>query len=321
MSSPPKLLDRVREAIRVRHYSRRTEEAYVVWIRRFILFHRKRHPSGLGAPEVAAFVSSLATDRDVSPSTQNQALSAVLFLYRHVLGISLDEVNGIVRASVRRRLPVVLTRREVSLVMAHLEGPPWLVVSLLYGAGLRLLEALDLRVKDLDLERREITVREGKGRKDRRTVMPEAVCEPMARHLAEVQQRHRADLARGFGRVTLPGGLERKYPNAALEWPWQYVFPASRVCRDPRYGAPSRYHLHESAIQRAVTEAVRRSGITKRASCHTFRHSFATHLLEAGYDIRTVQELLGHADVSTTMVYTHVLNRGGLGVRSPADTL
>jgi integron integrase len=191
----------------------------------------------------------------------------------------------------------------------------------LYGAGLRLLEALELRVKDLDLERLEITVREGKGRKDRRTVMPEAVREPMVRHLAAVKERHRADLGRGFGRVVLPDGLDRKYPNAALEWSWQYVFPASRVCRDPRFGSPSRYHLHESAIQLAVTEAVRRSGITKRASCHTFRHSFATHLLEAGYDIRTVQELLGHADVSTTMVYTHVLSRGGLGVRSPADTL
>jgi integron integrase len=321
MNSPPKLLDCVREAIRVRHYSRRTEEAYVTWIRRFILFHGKQHPSGLGAPAVAAFVSSLATERDVSPSTQNQALSAVLFLYRHVLCISLAEVDGIVWASARRRLPVVLTPREVSMVMAHLDGPPWLVVSLLYGAGLRLLEALDLRVKDLDLDRREIVVREGKGRKDRRTMLPEAVREPMVRHLAEVQGRHGADLARGFGRVVLPGGLERKYPNAALEWPWQFVFPASRVCREPRYGLPSRYHVHESAIQRAVTEAVRRSGITKRASCHTFRHSFATHLLEAGYDIRTVQELLGHSDVSTTMVYTHVLTRGGLGVRSPVDEL
>ena len=319
--SPPKLLDQVRLAIRVRHYSPRTEDAYVHWIRRFILFHHKRHPRELGATDLSAFLSALASEQHVSASTQNQALSAVLFLYKEVLATPIGQVDGVVRASTPPRLPVVLSRREVAAVLERLEGVQWIVASLLYGAGLRLLEALALRVKDIDLERRELTVRQGKGRKDRRTMLPEATRERLVAHLATVRRQHDTDLAQGFGRVVLPDGLSRKYPNAPREWPWQFVFPAARICRDPRWGGPTRFHLHESVIQRAVVTAVRLSGITKRASCHTFRHSFATHLLEAGYDIRTVQELLGHADVSTTMIYTHVLNRGGLGVRSPADTL
>jgi integron integrase len=311
----------VRQAIRVRHYSSRTEDAYIHWIRRFIVFNGTRHPRELGATELSAFVSSLASDHHVSVSTQNQALSALLFLYRVVLATPIEHVDDIVRASKPPRLPVVLSRREIGLVMAQLDGVPAIVASLLYGAGLRLLEALALRVKDLDLERREITVRQGKGRKDRRTMLPEATRRPLTDHLASVQRLHNADLAHGFGSVVLPDGISRKYPNAAREWPWQFVFPAARICRDPRWGGPTRFHIHESVVQRAVTAGRRRSGITRRASCHTFRHSFATHLLEAGYDIRTVQELLGHADVSTTMIYTHVLNRGGLGVRSPADSL
>ena len=311
----------MRRAIRVRHYSPRTEDAYVYWIRRFILFHNKRHPQELGATDLAAFLSALASREHVSASTQNQALSAVLFLYRVVLATPIEQVDGVVRATKPPRLPVVLTQREVAAVMGRLDGLPWIVASLLYGAGLRLLEALELRVKDIDLERRELTVRQGKGRKDRRTMLPGATRERLIGHLAEVRRLHEADRAEGLGRVVLPDGLSRKYPGAAGEWVWQFVFPAARICRDPRWGGPTRFHIHESVIQRAVADAVRRSGITKRASCHTLRHSFATHLLEAGYDIRTVQELLGHADVSTTMVYTHVLNRGGLGVRSPADSL
>lgn len=318
---PSKLLDRVREAIRVRHYSRRTEAAYAHWIRRFIVFHGRQHPSNLSAPHVSAFLSALATDRHVSASTQNQALSAVLFLYREVLGTDIGRVGGIVRATRPPRLPVVLTRGEVKAVLAGLEPPVWLVASLLYGAGLRLLEALALRVKDLDFEQHQISVRQGKGRKDRVTMLPASMRDRLTDHLEGVRRQHQADLCRGLGPVVLPDALARKYPAAGLEWAWQFVFPAGRVCRDPRYGPPSRFHLHESVVQRAVTKAVRRAGIAKRASCHTFRHSFATHLLEDGYDIRTVQALLGHADVSTTMVYTHVLNRGGLGVRSPADRL
>jgi integron integrase len=321
VGDPPKLLDRVREEIRVRHYSRRTEETYVHWIRRFIVFQRKRHPIELGAVEVAAFLTWLAVDRHVSASTQNQACSAVLFLYRNVLGVDIGDVGRIPRASTPVKVPVVLSVGEVRSVIGALEGVSRLVVMLLYGAGLRLQECLELRVKDLDFERREIVVRRGKGQKDRRVMLPSAVCEELGRHLASVQRQHRADLAEGFGRVVLPTALERKFPNASMDWRWQFVFPAGRICRDPAYGPPSRYHLHESVVQKAVAEAARRSGVSKRVGCHTFRHSFATHLLESGSDIRTVQELLGHADVSTTMVYTHVLNRGGLGVTSPLDRL
>ncbi len=307
-SEPPKLLDQVRGAIRARHYSRRTEEAYVYWIRKYILFHGKRHPREMGEVQVTAFLTMLAVKEQVSASTQTQALSAVVFLYRAVLQQEIGAIAGVPRARASHHVPVVLGVADVRKVLAVLEGVPRLVASLLYGAGLRLQESLELRVKDLDFDRREITVRRGKGRKDRRVMLPEVVRETLARHLGEVKRQHEKDLAAGFGRVVLPDALERK-------------FPAARICRDPQFGPPSRFHIHESVIQRAVTTASRQAGVTARVTCHTFRHSFATHLLEAGSDIRTVQELLGHADVSTTMIYTHVLNRGGLGVKSPMDRL
>jgi integron integrase len=319
VAGKPKLLDRVRAAVRVRHYSRRTEDAYVHWVRTYVVFHNKRHPADLGGPEVSAFLGWLANVRHVSASTQNQALSAILFLYRHVLERDLGQLPAIPRARTPERMPVVLSRGEVPRVLAELAGPVRLVAMLLYGSGLRLLECLQLRVKDLDFDRHEIVVRQGKGRKDRVTILPASVRRDLERHLELVKAQHASDLAAGYGRVALPDALDRKDVNAATAWGWQFVFPAGRICRDPRWGPPTRYHLHESAVQRAVTEAVRRAGIAKRASCHTFRHSFATHLLEDGYDIRTVQELLGHRDVSTTMVYTHVLNRSRLGVRSPID--
>jgi integron integrase len=319
MADGPKLLDRVRSEIRSRHYSRRTEEAYAHWIRRYIVFHGKRHPSALGAEHVTSFLTWLATDQGVAAATQNQALSAIVFLYGEVLGQALGAIDHVPRAKTPNTVPVVLTRNEVRCVLAEMRGVPRLVASLLYGAGLRLQECLELRVKDIDFERREIAVRRGKGQKDRRVMLPASLSGDLRRHLEDVKRMHQTDFESGHGRVVLPDALIRKLPQAAAEWRWQFVFPAARLCRDPRYGDPSRYHLHESAIQRAVTEAVRRSGLTKRATCHTFRHSFATHLLESGYDIRTVQELLGHADVTTTMIYTHVLNRGGLGVRSPID--
>jgi integron integrase len=320
-SREPKLLDRVRAAVRVRHYSRRTEEAYVTWIRRFIVFHGKRHPSEMGGDEIDRYLTDLAVNRKVSASTQNQALSALLFLYRQVLHVDPGTIDHVPHAHSPMHVPVVLSIDEVRMVLAQLTDAPWIVVALLYGAGLRLQESLELRVKDLDFDRHEIVVRRGKGQKDRRTMLPASVESRLAEHLEQVRRRHQRDLSDGLGRVVLPAALDRKYPNAATEWSWQFVFPAARICRDPRFGPPSRYHVHESVIQRAVTAAVRRAGLAKRVSCHTFRHSFATHLLESGYDIRTVQELLGHADVSTTMIYTHVLNRGALGVRSPADRL
>ena len=321
MSPPPKLLDRVRDAIRTRHYSRRTEEAYVYWIRRYIVFHRKAHPSTMGAPEISAFLTWLAVRQHVSASTQNQALSALLFLYRRVLGIEVGPIEQVPRARTPERLPVILSREEVTAVLKQLTGTMKLVVVLLYGAGLRLRECLELRVKDVDFDRREILIRQGKGQKDRVTMLPSAAKAALSAHLDLVRRQHHDDLAHGFGRVVLPFAIERKYVNAATDWRWQFVFPAARICRDPQFGPPSRYHVHESVVQRAVAGAVRRAGVTKRVSCHAFRHAFATHLLEDGYDIRTVQELLGHRDVSTTMVYTHVLNRGGLGVKSPVDRL
>jgi integron integrase len=320
-AASPRLLDRVREALRVRHRSRRTESAYLLWIRRFILFHGKRHPDEMGEREVSEFLSHLAIDRHVSPPTQNQALCAILFLYREVLRRELEWVGDVVRATAPKRLPVVLTRSEVRAVLGKLDGVPWLMATLLYGAGLRLLECCRLRVKDLDFERREIVVRSGKGDRDRITVLPAAASEPLREHLERRRKRHLVDVATGGGRTSLPHAIAKKYPNADREWPWQYVFPASRDCFDPRSGNMVRHHLHESVLQREVRAAVRAAGIAKPASCHTFRHSFATHLLEDGYDIRTIQELLGHRDVSTTMIYTHVLNRGGRGVRSPADRL
>jgi len=275
----------------------------------------------MGAREIGAFLGWLAVQRKVSASTQNQALSAVLFLYREVLRVDPGPVENVPRAVSPVRIPVVLSVDEVRQVMAQLQGTCLLVASLLYGAGLRLQECLELRVKDIDFDRGEIAARRGNGQKDRRTMLPERMKVGLAAHLETVRRRHQRDLADGFGRVVLPSALERKYPGAPTEWKWQFVFPAARICRDQRYGPPTRFHLHETVVQRAVADASRKAGVTKRVSCHTFRHSFATHLLEAGYDIRTVQELLGHADVSTTMVYTHVLNRGGLGVRSPVDRL
>lgn len=315
----PRLLDRVRQELRLRHYSARTEAAYVHWIRRFVLFHGKRHPAGLGAPEIVAFLSDLACERRVAAATQNQALNALVFLYREVLQQALPDLEGVVRAQRPRRLPVVLDRDEVRALLAQLEGEHRLVASLLYGAGLRLLEALTLRVKDVDLAAREIRVRRGKGGRDRVVPLPDAVRERLRAQLAHARVVHEADLAAGFGAVALPNALARKYPGAARELGWQWVFPASRRYRDEAAGCERRHHLHETAVQRAVKRAVRAAGIAKPASCHTLRHSFATHLLAAGYDIRTVQELLGHRNVETTMVYTHVLNRGGRGVRSPLD--
>jgi integron integrase len=273
----------------------------------------------MGAPEIAAFLSWLATTRRVRASTRNQALSAVLFLYRHVLRIEVGAIEQVPRARLPHRVPVVLSREEVGQVFAQVHGTMWLVVALLYGAGLRLQECLELRVKDLDFDRHEIVVRRGKGQKDRRTMLPVGVQERLQGHLREVKRQHERDVAKGVGRVVMPFALDRKYPNAATDWAWQFVFPAARICRDPEWGPPSRFHLHESVVQKGVAAAVRRAGLTKRVSPHAFRHSFATHLLENGQDIRTVQELLGHFDVSTTMGYLHVLNRGGLGVRSPFD--
>ena len=321
IAPPPRLLDRVRAAVRARHFSRRTEKAYVSWIRRYIVFHDKRHPADMGGPEITKFLSALAMEGDVAASTQNQALSALLFLYREVLGQALPWLDDIVRAKRPARLPAVLSRDEVRAVIRQIDGPPRLMALLLYGAGLRLLECARLRVKDVDFARNQITVRGGKGDKDRVAPLPAVVAADLARHLDAVKHQHDLDLQRGAGWVELPGALARKYPNAGREWAWQWVFPATRLYLHRETGQRRRHHLHESVLQRAVKLAVRQAGLPKRATCHTFRHSFATHLLEDGADIRTVQELLGHRDVSTTMIYTHVLNRGPAGVRSPADRM
>lgn len=317
----PKLLKLVSLAIRARHYSRRTEDSYQRWIKRYILFHGKRHPREMGEAEVTSFLSYLATERHVSASTQNQALNAILFMYRKVLKRDLDWLDGIVRAKKPRRLPVVLTHDEVQEILRCMRGIPLLMASLLYGAGLRLLECARLRIKDVDFARGEITVRDGKGRKDRVTLLPARMQGPLAEYIVSVRLQHKRDRRRGRGSVALPDALSRKYPGASREWAWQWVFPATRFYRDRETGEYRRHHLHESVLQRAVKEAVRTADITKQASCHTLRHSFATHLLEKGYDIRTIQELLGHSDVSTTMIYTHVLNRGGRGVQSPLDDM
>ncbi|HUP35805.1 MAG TPA: integron integrase [Candidatus Limnocylindria bacterium] len=318
---PPRLLDRVRAALRTRHCSLRTEKAYVGRIRRYTLFHDKRHPADMGAAEITRFLSALAIQRNVAASTQNQALSALLFLYRDVLGQALPWLDDIVRPRNRERIPVVLTRAEVQAVLDALDGPTRLAALLLYGAGLRLLEALRLRVKDVDFARNHITVRSGKGDKDRVTMLPAAASRDLAKHLETIRDQHDADLRAGAGWVELPWALARKYPRAGREWIWQWIFPATRTDLHRETGQRCRHRLHESVLQRAVREAVRSKGIPKRATCHTFRHSFATHLLEDGADIRTVQELLGHRDVATTMIYTHVLNRGPAGVLSPADRL
>ncbi len=317
----PRLLDQVRLTIRRRHYSRRTEKAYVGWIRRFILFHGKRHPAGMGEEEVSRYLSDLATRGRVSASTQNQALSAILFLYRHVLRQKLGWLEGVKRARGNPRVPVVLTRREVDAILIQLTEANHLIAALLYGSGLRLLECLRLRVKDIDFGRGELTVRDGKGRKDRITLIPQAIRSRLAAHIEQVRAQHLRDLARGAGTVELPHALDRKYPRAAWAWGWQWVFPAARHYTIRQTGRRRRHHVHATVVQRAIKNAVAVAGITKPATCHTLRHSFATHLLEDGYDIRTIQELLGHSDVSTTMIYTHVLNRGGKGVKSPVDDL
>jgi integron integrase len=313
------LLDQVRDQIRTLHYSIRTEEAYLNWIRQFILFHGKRHPNEMGASEISRFLSHLATERNVAASTQNQALSALLFLYREVLGKSIGWVDDVERARKPQRLPVVFTREEAANVLNHFRAKMWLMASLLYGSGLRLMECIRLRVKDIEFAQSQIIVREGKGNKDRVTMLPEALANPLERHLERGKAVHETDLKEGFGRVYLPFALARKYPNANREWCWQYVFPASKRSLDPRSGQVQRHHISETALQKAVKGAIRRAGINKPGSCHTLRHSFATRLLENGYDIRTIQELLGHADLQTTMIYTHVVNKGGKAVRSPID--
>ena len=315
----PRLLEQVRHVIRLKHYSLRTEDAYLHWIKEYILFHRKRHPSELGAQDVGAFLTHLAVTKQVAASTQNQAASAILFLYREVLALPIDWVDGVQRAKRPSRLPVVFTREEVRAVLAHLDGTKWLMASLLYGAGLRLMECVRLRVKDVDFAYGQIIVRDGKGSKDRVTLLPVALREPLEQHLSRVKTLHEQDLQEGYGRVYLPFALARKYRQADQEWSWQYVFPAAKRSTDPRSGREQRHHAREAVLQQAVKVAIRAAKINKSGSCHTFRHSFATHLIEDGYDIRTVQELLGHKDVRTTMIYTHVLNRGGKGVRSPID--
>lgn len=319
--APQRLLDRVRHAARLRHMSRRTEQAYVLWIRRFILFHGKRHPDELDAPEVVAFLSDLAVRHAVAASTQNQALSALLFLYRVVLGRELEGLDAAVRAPRPERLPVVLSRDEIRALLAGLSGTHLLVATLLYGSGLRLLEALRLRIKDVDLGRHQLCVREPKGGRDRAVPLPHVAEVPLRTHITEVRRLHAADLADGIDGVPLPKNLAAKYPNAPREWAWQWLFPATRRGFDSVTRRRFRHHLHETLVQRAVRAGALRAGIPKRVSCHTLRHSFATHLLEDGADIRTVQELLGHRELRTTMIYTHVLEHGPLGVRSPADRL
>lgn len=324
MAEPPTptdvpLLEQLARAVDSRAYSHRTRDAYVYWVRRFILFHHKRHPATMGVPEVTQFLTSLAVDEEVAPPTQNQALSAILFLYRHVLKLDLPFLDRVVRAKTTRRMPVVLTRDEVHAVLDKLDGAARLQASLLYGAGLRLLECCNLRVKDVDLSAKQITVRGGKGNKDRLTMIPAALIEPLQQAIRATLAQHTADLDRGGGWVALPGALARKYPRAGRDPGWQWLFPSPRTFTDAATGQVRRHHLHESLLQRNVREAVLAAGVHKNATCHTFRHSFATHLLEDGYDIRTVQELLGHADLNTTMIYTHVLGHGPGAVRSPLD--
>lgn len=317
--APPRLMDQLRGRIRAKHYSIRTEQSYLQWARRFILFHGKRHPREMGAREVEAFLTHLAVERRVSASTQNQAKSALLFLYKEALEIDLPWLENVTQAKQHRRLPVVLTAREARALLDALNGTMWLVASLLYGTGMRLLEGLRLRVKDIEFERREIIIRDGKGGKDRVTMLPETLIMPLRDQLARAKRLHDGDLEAGFGDVYLPNALAVKYPKAGRSWGWQYVFPSSTRSIDPRSGVERRHHIQPESVQRAVKIASRRAEIAKPVSPHILRHSFATHLLQSGYDIRTVQELLGHKDVQTTMIYTHVLNRGGRGVRSPLD--
>jgi integron integrase len=313
------LMDDMRAALRSRHYSRHTEQAYCRWVVRYLRFHGLRHPAEMAEPELNAFVTHLAVADHVSASTQTQALSALLFLYRKVLHREVGELESLVRAHKPRRLPVVLSRDEVRAVLAELDGDAWLMASLMYGAGLRLMECLRLRIQDVAFARAELTVRDGKGGSDRSTMLPAAVVPSLSLQITRAKAMHRRDLDDGWGRIALPEALERKYPTAPTDWRWQWVFPQQKRWTNRRTGEQGRHHVHPTSVQRAMREAVQRAGIDKHATCHTLRHSFATHLLESGYDIRTIQELLGHKDVSTTMIYTHVLNKGGRGVRSPLD--
>ncbi len=319
-TKPRKLLDQVRDAIRLRNYSIRTENSYVDWIERFIRFHQLRHPAEMNSPEIESFLTWLAVEQNVAPSTQNQALSALLFLYRQVLQLELTGSIDAIRAQKDKRLPTVLTKAEVHQIFTHLTGVHQLMARLLYGTGMRLLECFRLRVKDVDFGRHQILLRDTKGNADRITLLPHSLVGPLQQQLHSVQLLHHQDLAQGYGRVYLPYALARKYPNAASEWVWQYIFPATRLSVDPRSGAVQRHHADESALQKAVRQARQAARLNKRVTPHVFRHSFATHLLESGYDIRTVQELLGHKDIKTTQIYTHVLNRGPSAVRSPLDT-
>ncbi len=316
---PKKLLSQVRDAIRLKHYSYQTEKTYVHWIKRYIFFHNKQHPKDMGGQEIEAFLTDLAVNRKVAASTQNQALHAILFLYKEVLRQELDLKVNAVRAKKTKYLPTVLTKEEVVIIIQQLSGIHQLLIKLLYGTGLRLSEGLNLRVKDVDFAQQQIIVRDTKGNESRVTMLPESIAEELKIHLQSVKIIHQQDLQKGYGSVYLPFALERKYPRAKYDWIWQFVFPSVSISKDPRSGEVRRHHLHESSLQKALKQAVRKAGIQKKVGCHTFRHSFATHLLQNGYDIRTVQELLGHKDVKTTMIYTHVLNRGGRGVRSPLD--
>ncbi len=320
-STGPRLLDQVRNRIRCKHYSIRTEQAYIDWIKRYIYFHNKQHPRDLDERHITEFLNHLAVQKKVASSTQNQALCALVFLYREVINKDLAQFKDLVHAKRPSKLPVVFTREETRSILLQLDGVTWIMGQLLYGAGLRVMECVRLRVKDIDFGYKQIVVRDGKGHKDRVTMLPEIVIESLSRHLEKVRKSHEIDLKAGFGTVYLPYALERKYPNANRSWGWQYVFPASRRSIDPRSGIEQRHHLSEVVLQRAIKRAIKACNIVKPGSCHSLRHSFATHLLEAGYDIRTVQELLGHKDVSTTMIYTHVLNKGGKGVQSPSDML
>lgn len=320
MEKPPKkLLEQVSNIIRIKHYSYKTEKSYVNWIKRYIIFHDKRHPKEMGGREIEEFLTHLAVKENVAASTQNQALNAILFLYKEVLQQELDLRVDAVRAKRSRYLPTVLTKEEVLAIINNLSGVYQLVVKILYGTGLRQTECLQLRVKDLDFAQKQLIVRDAKGRESRVTMLPTSLIEELQFHLQIVKRQHQQDLEKGYGSVYLPFALERKYKNAEREWIWQFVFPSDRISQDPRSGIIRRHHLHESGLQKALKQAVKTASINKQVSCHTFRHSFATHLLQNGYDIRTVQELLGHKDVKTTMIYTHVLNRGGKGVRSPLD--
>ncbi len=315
----PKLMDKLRQQLQARHYSKSTEHTYCLWVKRYIYFHNVKHPAEMAEPEINAFLTHLAVKEKVSASTQNQALSALLFLYRHVLCREVGDLGEVIRARKPKRLPIVMTREEVKAVLTQLSGEKWLMASLMYGAGLRLIECLRLRVQDIDFARNEIMVRDGKGAKDRITMLPESLKDPLRQHLKKVKTIYERDLKDGWGQVPMPNALDRKYPNASREWRWQWIFPQGNRWKNPKTRVEGRHHVDESILLKKFKQAVQKAGLTKRATCHTLRHSFATHLLEAGYDIRTVQELLGHKDVRTTMIYTHVLNRGGRGVKSPID--